>query len=196
MFAADPLGYLAAAGNARSGCEVRAVADLVPVRRGSTAPARRDDELRSQAQLQPSREIYSPLLSPFAEFDELWNRVVSRFFAPTLAFANWSQDWRPAVDLEETEDAWIFEMELPGARREDIEVEVSESELSISGTIEERERVGVVRYRARRSGTFEYRTSLPAGVDVGKVDARFDNGLLTVRVPRPERSKAHRIKIN
>ena len=141
---------------------------------------------------QPSRQVYSP----FAEFDELWNRMVSRFFAPTLAFADWSQDWRPAVDLEETEDAWIFEVELPGVKREDIQVEASESELFISGTIEQRERVGVVRHRARRGGTFEYRTTLPAGVDAGKVDARFENGLLTVRVPRPERSKAHRIKIN
>ena len=140
--------------------------------------------------------MYSPLLSPFAEFDELWNRMVSPFFAPTLAFADWSQDWRPAVDLEETGDAWIFEVGLPGAQRENIKVEVSDSELLISGTIEERERVGVVRHRARRSGSFEYRTTLPAGVDAGKVDARFENGLLTVRVPRPERSKPRRIEIN
>jgi HSP20 family protein len=122
--------------------------------------------------------------------------MVSRFFAPTLAFADWSQDWRPAVDLEETEDAWIFEVGLPGAKRDDIRVEVSESELLISGTIEERERVGVVRHRARRSGSFEYRTTLPAGVDADQAEARFDNGLLTVRVPRPERSKTRRIKIN
>lgn len=165
------------------------MADLVPVKRGKVVPARRDEP---QPELQPRRDVYSP----FAEFDELWNRMVSRFFAPPAAWADWSQDWRPAVDLEETDDAWIFEVELPGANREDIQVEVSETELIISGTIEERERAGVVRYRARRSGGFEYRTSLPAGVDPGKVEARFDNGLLTVRVQRPERSKTHRIKIN
>lgn len=169
------------------------MADLVPVRRGSTAPARRDEP---RPQPQQRRDVYSPLASPFAEFDELWNRMVSRFFAPPVAWADWSQDWRPAVDLEETENEWIFEVELPGARREDIQVEVSETELMISGTIGARERVGVVRHAARRSGSFEYRTSLPAGVDPGKVDARFDNGVLTVRVQRPERSKAHRVKIN
>lgn len=165
------------------------MADLVPVRRGSKAPARREESERPPA---ARRDVYSP----FAEFDELWNRMVSRFFAPPLAWADWSHDWRPAVDLEETEDAWIFEVGLPGARRDDIQVEVSETELLISGKIEERERVGVIRHQARRSGGFEYRTSLPAGVDPGKVDARFDNGLLTVRVQKPERSKAHRIKIN
>lgn len=169
------------------------MADLVPVRRGSATPARRDEPRQEP---QPAREVYSPLFSPFAEFDELWNRMVSRLFAPSLAFTDWSADWRPAVDLEETAEAWIFEVELPGAKREDVEVQVSDTELSISGTIRERERVGVVRHRARRSGSFEYRTTLPAGVEASKVEARLDNGLLTVRVPRPERTKAHRIKIS
>ena len=68
--------------------------------------------------------------------------------------------------------------------------------LVISGKIDERERVGVVRHHARRSGSFEYRTTLPAEIDPGRVDAKFDNGVLTVSVTRPERSKAHRIKIN
>jgi HSP20 family protein len=176
-----------------TGCEVRAVADLVPVKRGSAVPARRDEP---RPQLHPGREVYAPLASPFTEFDELWDRMVSRFFGPPVPWADWSQDWRPAVDVEETDDAWVFEVELPGAKREDIQVVVTETELTISGTIEERERVGAVRHRARRSGSFQYRTSLPAGVDPGNVDARFKNGLLTVRVQRPERSKAHRIKIN
>jgi len=173
------------------------VADLVPVRRGSAVPARKD-EPRSQPgeQLQASREVYSPLASPFEEFDELWSRMVSRLFAPSQAFGNGSDVWSPAVVLEETEDAWIFEVELPGAKREDIDAELTERELRISGTIEERERLGVVRHSGRRTGCFEYRTTLPAGVDADKVDARFDNGLLTVRVPRPERSRAQRIKIN
>jgi HSP20 family protein len=194
LFAADLRGYLAAADETpRSGSEVTAVADLLPVRRGAAAAARQDE---SGSHVQPTREVAAPLLSQFAEFDELWNRMVNRFFGPPLVFADWSMDWRPAVDVEETADEWIFEVELPGAKREDIGVEVSETELSISGTIQQRERAGEVRHRARRSGSFEYRTTLPTGVDARKVEARFDNGLLTVRVPRPERSKAHRITIN
>ena len=54
----------------------------------------------------------------------------------------------------------------------------------------------VSRFSALTLAFAEYRTTLPAGVEVGKVEARYDNRLLTVRVPRPERSKAHRIKIN
>jgi len=163
------------------------VADLVPVRRGSTAPARREEQWpRSR------HETYSP----FADFDELWGRMVNQFFAQPLAWSDWSHDWTPAVDVEETEDAWIFEVELPGAKRDDLQVNVSDSELVISGKIEERERAGVVRRRARRSGSFEYRTTLPAGIDADQVTAGFDNGLLTVRVRRPEHAKTRRIKIS
>jgi HSP20 family protein len=134
--------------------------------------------------------------SPFAEFDELWDRMVNRFFAQPMGWPDWSHDWAPAVDVEETADAWIFEVELPGAKRDDVQVEVSDTELVISGKIDEREREGVVRRRARRSGSFEYCTSLPAGIDADHVDAKFDNGLLTVRVPRPERARTRRIEIN
>jgi HSP20 family protein len=164
------------------------VADLVPVQRGTTVPERK-------AAVTPSptrREAYSP----FAEFDELWDRMVNRFFGASLAWPGWAQEWTPPVDVEETDDAWVFEVELPGAKRDDIRVEVGDTELIISGTVEERERTGVVRRRARRSGSFEYLTSLPPGVNADKVDARFDNGVLTVRVPRPERTKTRRIKIN
>ncbi len=164
------------------------MADLVPVKRGTVVPERKAADASSPAR----RQVYSP----FAEFDELWDRMVNRFFGASLAWPERAYEWTPPVDVEETDDAWVFEVELPGAKRDDIQVEVGDTELVISGTIEERERTGVVRRRARRSGTFEYRTSLPAGVDPDKVDARFDNGVLTVRVPRPERSKARRIKIN
>lgn len=123
------------------------------------------------------------------------SRLFSTPFTP-FGLADWPQNWTPPVDVEETDDAWIIEVELPGVKRDDIDVEVGDAELVITGAIEERERTGVVRHRTRRSGSFEYRTSLPAGVDAGKVDARFDNGLLTVRVPRPERSRTRRIKIN
>jgi HSP20 family protein len=169
-----------------TGSEVRSVADLVPVRRGSTAPARRQEEWP-----QSRRDVDSP----FAEFDELWDRMVNRFFAQPFAWPDWSREWTPAVDVEETDDAWVFEVGLPGAKRDDVQVEVSETELVISGKIDERERVGIVRRNARRSGAFEYRTTLPAGIDADQVAAKFDNGLLTVRVPRPERTKKRRITI-
>jgi HSP20 family protein len=107
----------------------------------------------------------------------------------------WSQDWAPPVDIEETGDAWIFEVDPPSARREDLQVDAGDGDLAISGEIRERERAGLLRHRSRRTGAFSYRTTLPAGVDADRVTARFEGGVLTVTVPRPEGSKPHRVKI-
>jgi HSP20 family protein len=165
------------------------MADLVPVRRGAQTPARAED---SGPQRRPD-----PFLTPFREFDELWDRMVARFFGgPASGATYWTQGWTPPVDIEETSDAWIFEVELPGASRDDLQVEVSDGELAISGEIREPERSGVLRHRARHTGTFRYATTLPAGIDADRVEARFENGVLTVRVPRPESSRPRQIKIN
>jgi HSP20 family protein len=163
------------------------MSDLVPIRRGSRAPARGEE-----ASPRPSRELHA---DPFREFDEIWNRVVSRFFAP-WGGSVWSQDWAPPLDIEETGDEWIFEVDLPGARREDLAVEIRDGELAISGEIRERERAGVLRHGGRRTGTFSYRTTLPAGVDADHVRARFEDGVLTIEVPRPEGAKPRRITID
>jgi HSP20 family protein len=61
----------------------------------------------------------------------MWNRMVSRFFAP-WGDSVWSQDWAPPVDIEETSDAWIFEVDLPGARRDDLQADVRDGELTCS----------------------------------------------------------------
>jgi HSP20 family protein len=163
------------------------MADLVPVTRGSRAPARTES-----AQPPTLPDAY---WSPFREFDEVWDRMVRRFFGEP-AWPVWTQGWTPPVDVEETDDAWIFEIELPGAQRDDLQVDVTDAELSISGEVKEKERAGVLRQRSRRVGSFRYRTTLPSGVDAGKVTARFENGLLTVRVPRPEQAKARHIRID
>jgi HSP20 family protein len=125
----------------------------------------------------------------------MWNRMISRMFAP-WGETVWGQDWAPPVDIEETDDAWVFEVDLPGAHKEDLRVDVRDGELAITGQIQERERAGVLRHRGRPTGTFSYRTTLPAGVDAEAVQARFAGGVLTVRVPRPEGHKPHSVKID
>ncbi len=66
----------------------------------------------------------------------------------------------------------------------------------VGGEIQERERAGALRHRGRRTGAFRYRTTLPTGVDADRVEARFEGGVLTVKVPRPEGTKPHRVKIS
>jgi HSP20 family protein len=103
--------------------------------------------------------------------------------------------WTPLVDIEETDDAWLVEAELPGVKTDDITVEVHGSELSISGEIKERERKGILRRRTRRTGRFDYRVTLPGDADSDKVDAELHDGVLTVSVPKSERAKPHRIEV-
>jgi len=103
--------------------------------------------------------------------------------------------WVPAVDVEETDDAWVVEAEIPGAKREDVNVEVHENELVVTGEIKEKERTGVLRRRTRRVGQFEYRVTLPGEVDAERIDASLDDGVLSVRVPKPERSQPRRVEV-
>jgi HSP20 family protein len=103
--------------------------------------------------------------------------------------------WSPPVDIEETEDAWVVEAEVPGVKRGDVNIEVRDSELVISGEIKERERKGILRRRTRRVGRFDYRVTLPGEADPEGIDAKLKDGVLTVRVPKPEQSRPRHIEV-
>ena len=109
---------------------------------------------------------------------------------------NGGSAWTPPVDIIETDDAWVLEAELPGVDSDDINVEVRDSEVSISGEIKERDRKGILRRRTRRVGTFDFHVTLPGQVDPDDIEANADNGVLTVRVPKPEQARAHRVEVH
>jgi HSP20 family protein len=98
-------------------------------------------------------------------------------------------------DIEETDDAFIVDIELPGVRREDVNIELRDNELRISGEIKERERKGVLRRKERVVGQFEHLVTLPGEVDPNKVDANLSDGVLTVRVGKAPSSQARRIEV-
>jgi HSP20 family protein len=101
----------------------------------------------------------------------------------------------PKFDIEETDEAWIVEADLPGVKRKDMDVEVRDGELLVTGEIKERERVGILRHRTRQTGKFEIRVALPGDVDPERVDASLDDGVLVVEIPKPERVKPHKISV-
>ncbi len=74
-------------------------------------------------------------------------------------------------------------------------IEVSGHELSISGELKERKREGVVRRRTRRVGRFEFRVSLPGELNPEGIDAKLNDGVLSVRVPKAERMQRRRIEV-
>ena len=103
--------------------------------------------------------------------------------------------WVPTVDIEEQDDAWVLELEVPGAKREDVNIEMVGNELSVTGEIKETERKGIVRRKTRRVGRFEYRVVLPDGVDSENIEANLENGVLRVRVPKAQRAQRRRIEV-
>ncbi len=100
--------------------------------------------------------------------------------------------WTPAVDVVETDDAYVLVAELPGVRREDISVEVDDRRLDISGRrlpVEE----GQSFVRMERSyGPFRRSFELASSLDAASVDAAFERGVLTVRVAKRQAGKAKR----
>ena len=131
---------------------------------------------------------------PFRELEELQRRT-EELVESAVSGAELERLWTPLVDVEETEDAWIVEAEVPGAKRDDIKVEVEASQLAITGEIKERERTGIVRRRTRRRGSFEYRVTLPGDADPDGVDANLYDGVLTVKVPKAKKSQTRQIEI-
>ncbi|WP_244206749.1 Hsp20/alpha crystallin family protein [Streptomyces swartbergensis] len=92
-------------------------------------------------------------------------------------------------------DAYLIEVDVPGVKRDDINVEMNDREISITGEYKERERSGVLRRRTRLTGRFEYRAVLPGDINPENVDATLSEGVLTVKVPNTEAAKPRRIEI-
>jgi HSP20 family protein len=141
--------------------------------------------------MQPMRR-WEPLRE-LEQLHEQMDQLMESVWAPMGAGNGGT--WMPFADIEETEDAWIIEAELPGVDRKDVDVEMRDSELLIAGEIKEKERKGVVRRRTRRTGRFEYRVTLPGEANAEQIEAGMHDGVLTVRVPKAEKAKARKIEV-
>lgn len=145
------------------------------------------------SQLLPERrtEGWSPL-SDIGQLNERMRRMLEQTFGGLL---DDTAGWIPAVDIEEKDDAYVVEAEVPGVKREDVNIEVTGHELFISGEMKERKRDGVVRRQTRRTGRFEFRVTLPGEVDPEGVDAKLNDGVLIVRIPKAQRMQRRRIEV-
>ena len=135
---------------------------------------------------------------PFSELEQLTERM-RRMLDQTFGGFGFEQSpsrgWTPLVDLEETDDGYVVQAEVPGVKREDIAIELVGSELEIRGECKEREHEGEMRMQTRHSGRFAYRVSLPGHVEAEKIDAKLSDGVLTVRVPKSERAQRQKIEV-
>jgi HSP20 family protein len=107
--------------------------------------------------------------------------------------------WSPVVDVFENKDSVTVKAEVPGLRKEDIDVSVEGNTLSICGERheEKEEGKGTNNYRSERYfGRFYRSVPLPSAVDTGKVAAKYQDGVLTVTLPKTEEAKRKKIDIN
>jgi HSP20 family protein len=128
---------------------------------------------------------------PFTDMNRLHNELLGRQTAgPVLGF-------RPSVDVYEDDSEILLQAELPGMRSEDVDVDVEDGMLTISGERkidEERDKKGY-HITERSFGRFTRSFKLPNTVDFEKIDAQMNNGLLEVHLPKRESSKPRKIAV-
>jgi HSP20 family protein len=128
------------------------------------------------------------------------NRLFGTFFdQPTSQPGNGGtrRQWIPAMDLVETDGAYVLRADLPGIGNDDVKIEFEENVLTISGernTQQEQRGEGYHRFE-RASGAFARSLTLPPGVDADRIEAKFTDGVLEVRIPTPEQRKPRRVTI-
>jgi HSP20 family protein len=138
---------------------------------------------------------------PARELDSLqteMNRLFSSFFEPQGQTAGPARRWIPSMDLVETDTHFVLKADLPGMKQDDIAIEFEGDTLTISGERteqHERKEGGVLRVE-RGSGAFRRTLTLPQGVDPDAMEATFTDGVLEVRIPKPEEQRPRRVEIN
>lgn len=128
---------------------------------------------------------------PFADVQELLNRIGG--LVQQTVETEVERPWMPVAEIEETDDAYVAKIELPGIAPAEIGIVIRDRELCVSGEVrEEDEGFNALRVRV---GRFHYHTSLPSDVDAENVEASSDEGVLTLRIPKAQHGQGRRIEI-
>jgi len=124
-------------------------------------------------------------------------REIDRVFDDFLRGSRQDADFFPAVDVYETSDSVVVEVEVPGMKKDDIKITVEDNILRIRGEKKlERENKDKNYHVVERSyGTFERAFRLPDYVDMEKIKAKFENGILTITLPKKEEEKKRVIDV-
>jgi len=145
----------------------------------------------------------SMVVNPSREFEDIYDRMgqLMNFAFGLTPAALADMPWVPLADLSETDDAYVVKAELPGVNKDQVNIQLQDREIVISGEIPESETGdgkgdGTRRRRStRRTGQFEFRTYLPGDVNADAVTAQLSDGILTVTVPKSEAAKPRKIEI-
>jgi HSP20 family protein len=126
------------------------------------------------------------LAAPFRLMDELLRSSAGN--------GNRVSGFTPPVDVHETEEEYLVKIDLPGVKSADVNVEVNDNVLSISGS-RVADETGTAQLVERPYGTFTRTLTLPQGVDSDSIEAGYHDGVLELRIPKPAERKPKRITI-
>jgi len=144
------------------------------------------------------------LVNPSREFEDIYDRMGQLMNFAFGDLARVEMPWVPLADLSETEDAYVVKVELPGVGKDQIDVQLQDRELVVSGEVPEQDQDGQDggqngghrRHRStRRTGRFEFRAWLPGDVNADAVQGELTDGVLTLTIPKSEAAKPHKIEI-
>ena len=136
----------------------------------------------------------------FGRLSNLRDEIDRLFEVPLAELARTSQllsGWTPALDMHEDKDNIVVRAELPGMKKEDINISLHDGRLSISGERRSEEKTENAEvYRAERFvGRFQRTIALPAPIAVDKVKAQYKDGILTITLPKTEEAKPKQIDV-
>jgi HSP20 family protein len=126
------------------------------------------------------------------------SRLLDNFFNDLQGEEVSNRGWMPPVDIQETEDAYKLHAELPGLTKDDINITLENNVLRLSGERKFEKEVQKESYHRieRTYGAFSRAFALPQQVDADGVQAAFENGILTITVPKAEQAKPRKISIS
>ncbi len=168
---------------------------------------KKEDEFTRQSTLPVIRRGDSQTLSPVRQFHQEIDRMFDEFFHgfgfpsmglgrnfPSLAQSEWL---KPTVDIEADEKEYTISVEIPGVEEKDFSLELNDSTLSIRGEKrQQKEDKQTDYYRMERSfGSFQRVISLPEDVNQDGINAKYTNGVLTIKLPRKPSAKTESRKI-
>lgn len=138
--------------------------------------------------------------APISNLQGEVNRLFESLFPETVDENGESQTavWSPRMDLTESAETYHLHMDLPGVSKDQVSIQVEDNRLTIRGERKDEvssEKEDMIRVE-RSFGTFYRTLRLPKAVDANKIEASFSEGVLSVNIPKTEKSKPKKIKIS
>ena len=133
------------------------------------------------------------------QVNRFYNSLIDNFFNdPFMTESEEPVHWTPRMEVEENEQDFLLNVEVPGLNKKDIDISVKDNVISISGERKEKVHKKESQYHLNeiRYGRFCRSFQLPNNVDVDNIKGNWKEGILTVKIPKTELAKPRKIEIS